>query len=286
MVPCHAVQLVTPKKVVLNGLWLGPKKPKRAVVWVHGLGSSVFSKIGIAEKLVDSKTAVLMFNNRGHDKVVHVPHASNNFKKAIRGGAAHERFVDSIDDIQGALNFTRKQGVKSIYLAGHSTGCQKSVYWASKKGRGVKGIILLAPISDYDAIRLQYDSKRVARVLAVSHAYIKKGRGATLLPSNVWDWPWVADARRFVSLYSGKSAEEIFTYWDSTRRPRTLSSVRTPMLIFLAGKEEFSEIPAKEIAAWFNAHVRRGKMVIVPGVGHSFSGGEGRVTRKIREWMK
>lgn len=286
MISCHAVQLVTPKRFVLNGLWLGPKKPKRAVVWVHGLGSSMFSKIGIAEKLVDSKTAVLMFNNRGHDKVVHVPHASGNFKKAIRAGAAHESFADSIDDIQGALNFARRQGAQSIYLAGHSTGCQKSVYWANKKGRGVKGIILLAPISDYDAIRLQYGSKKIERVLAVSQAYIKTGKGKALLPSKDWDWPWLADAQRFVSLYSGKSTEEIFTYWDAKKNPRILSSIRTPILVFLAGQDEFSKVPAKEISVWFNTHIQRGKTIIVPKVGHSFSGGEGRITRAIREWVK
>ena len=69
MQPCHVVEIETPKKVRLNGLWFGPKRPKRAILWVHGLGSSAFSKIGIFDYLIDKDTAVLAFNNRGHDKV-------------------------------------------------------------------------------------------------------------------------------------------------------------------------------------------------------------------------
>lgn len=285
MTPCHVVEITTLKKFLLRGIWLGPTKPKRVIVWVHGLGSSMFSKLEIAQRLVDKNTAVLVFNNRGHDKVVHVSHASGKFGRAIRGGAAHEKFTDSVDDIQGAINFARKQGGKTIFLAGHSTGCQKSIYWANKKGHGVKGIILLAPMSDYDAIRLQYDKKKLAQVLSVARSYIRRGKARELLPPALWYWPWIADAQRFVSLYGGKGPEEIFTYWDEKKRPRTLESVRIPILILLAQKEEYTSLPAKEIAWWFERHTQKGSVAVVPGVGHSFRGGESRVVREIRQWM-
>src|SRR5258708_1138155 len=126
---CHVIEIVTPKKVHLNGLWFGPKRPKRAVLWVHGLGSSTFSKLSIFDNLIDKSTAVLPFNNRGHDKV---SSTSTGRSKRIRGGAAHEVFTECVDDIEGAINFAKKNGVKEIYLAGHSTGCQKSAYWAVK----------------------------------------------------------------------------------------------------------------------------------------------------------
>lgn len=286
MRPCQAVKIVTPKKFVLNGLWFGSRKPKQAIVWVHGLGSSMFSKLDIANRLIDKKTAVLVFNNRGHDKVAHVPHASGKFSKALHGGAAHERFTDSIDDVQGAVNFVRKMGVKSLYLAGHSTGCQKSAYWASKRSRGVKGIILLAPMSDYSAIRTEYNHKKVEHALSVARAYVRSGRGKELLPAKVCGWPWIADAQRFLSLYSGKGAEEIFTFWEPSRKPRTLESIHIPVLVFLAQREEFSALSAPKIAMWFDEHVKAlHRIVIVPKVGHSFKGGEKRVAFAIRNWM-
>src|SRR3989338_10849106 len=131
---CRVAEIVTPKRVLLNGLWFGAKRPNRVIIWVHGLGSSVFSKLGIVEKLVDKNTAVISFNNRGHDKVSRIARVGEKrIGKTILGGGAHEVFTDCVDDIQGAINFVRRAGVKNIYLAGHSTGCQKSIYWAGKK---------------------------------------------------------------------------------------------------------------------------------------------------------
>ena len=67
---------------------------------------------------------------------------------------------------------------------------------------------------------------------------------------------------------------------DSELRKRELDKLEAGLA------EMLRIIPAKEIAAWCNAHVHRGQTIIVPGVGHSFRGGEGRIARAIREWMK
>ena len=170
MRPCHAVAIQTPKKVVLDGLWLGEKKAKAVIILIHGLGSSLWKRLPLAEKLVGKGIAVLAFNNRGHDRISRIVRAGEKkMGKSQWGGGASEVFTDCVDDIEGAIRFARKQGAKRIFLAGHSTGCQKAVYWAYKnkglpagrQGRGVKGLILLASLSDYSvALR---DDKRGAR---------------------------------------------------------------------------------------------------------------------------
>jgi alpha-beta hydrolase superfamily lysophospholipase len=284
MESCHLVEIETPKKYRLNGLWFGPRKAKRAIVWVHGLGSSMFSKQEIVQRLTDRETAVLVFNNRGHDKVTSVSSTSG---RRIRAGAAHEIFTDCVDDIQGAVNLARRAGAKEVFLAGHSTGCQKSIYYASKKPRGVRGVIILAPMSDYDAERLAQGTRALKRAEKVARSYIKRGNKHQMLPEDVWRWPWIADAQRFLALYTGEGPEEIFTYWNHKRTPKTLRSVRTPVLVLLAEKEEYSKIPADHIQDWFAEHLKVGdKIVIVPKVGHSFKGGEKRVTKAVREFMK
>src|SRR5262249_24525325 len=155
------IEIVTPKKFVLNGLWFGPKKPKQAIVWIHGLASSAFSRLDIIEKIVDSRTAVMTFNNRGYANVARI--GKTNSKKGLTAGAAYERFEDCVDDIQGAINFARKQGAKKIFLAGHSTGCQKAIYWAYKSNlkKGVGGIILFAPVSDYAGAVKKYGLPKI-----------------------------------------------------------------------------------------------------------------------------
>jgi alpha-beta hydrolase superfamily lysophospholipase len=285
MTPCFAVsKIVTPKKFLLRGLWLGSRKPKRVIVWVHGLGSSMYSRMEIMERLLDRDTAVLSFNNRGHDVVAKISKQTGH--KSILAGAAHEVFTDCVDDIQGAINFVRAQGLKEIYLAGHSTGCQKSIYWAhTKKGKGVKGIILLAPVSDWAAEMKLQGAKKIARAGAAARALVRAHKKHALLPESLWHEAF--DAQRFLSLYTPDSAEEIFSYAQPKKNPRVLKSVHIPVLVLWGEQEEFADRPAKEVAAWFENNLQgKHQVVIVSGAGHSFHSAEDKVARCIREFMK
>lgn len=282
MRPAHIVEIVTPKKVSLNGLWFGPKRPKRVVVWVHGLGSSLFGKHDILEGIVDKKTAVLIFNNRGHDKIS--TYSIGN--KRMRGGAVHEVFTDCVDDIQGAINFSKKSGAHSVYLAGHSTGSQKSAYWAAKKGRGVGGIILLAPMSDYAGALKNFGQKNIRHAIRIATTLAHSKHLHEILSEKSWPWPLLADAQRFLSLYSGESEEEIFTYWDTKRIPKTLCSIKLPLLVILAEKDEYADRPAKKIQDWFAAHIKVGdEIAIVKGAPHGFKGAEKRIASGIKKWI-
>ena len=284
MPPAQVVEIETPKKIFLNGLWFGPKNPKRVFVWVHGLGSSAFTKGYVVDTLVDRNTAVLTFNNRGHDKV---SSSSSGRNKRIRGGSAHEIFTVCIGDIEGAVRFAKKQGARSVILAGHSTGCQKSAYCAAKKGKGVEGIVLLAPMSDYAATVMLDGKKKIARAMSYAKNLLKKGRPHELLPESVWDWSLIADAQRFVSLYSGTGPEEIFTYWEPGRMPKTFLSAKIPILVVLAENDEYADRPVADIAAWFAVHLRSPSAVtIIPAVDHGFRGGERDIAKRVSKWMR
>ena len=284
---CETIEIVTPKKILLNGLWFGSAKPKRAIIWVHGLGSSAFSKLDIVQKLVDKNTAVVTFNNRGHDKISRIALAGEKkIERMIFGGSAHEVFTDCVDDIQGAVNFVRGAGIKNIYLAGHSTGCQKSVYWASRKGNsGVKGIILLAPISDYSAEMHLKGKGKIVRADKAARALVSRGKKHRLLPENLW--PEHIDAQRFLSLYTPDSVEEIFTYAQPKKTPRIFRAVKLPILAIFAGADEYGDRPAKDIATWFemNADARL-ETFVVSRATHSFRGREVQVASVIKKWIK
>ena len=247
----------------------------------------MFSKLDIAKGLTDTRTAVLVFNNRGHDKVSRV--AYTNEKKVGKtelGGGASEIFTDCIDDIQGAINFARRYGAREIYLVGHSTGCQKSVYWASRKrGRGVKGIILLAPISDWAAETHLHGTKKVLQATKVAERMVHNKRAREFLPSELWHE--LLDAQRFLSLYDPNSVEEIFSYAQPRKHPRVFKSVHVPVLAIFAENDEFADRPVHALASWFqtNTQSKRFKTAIIPGVYHGFKGAEKRVTREIKKFI-
>lgn len=284
MIPCHVVEFQTPKGFLLRGLLFGAHKPKRVVVWIHGLGGSVFNNGELIKLLAQDETAVLAFNNRGHDTISSTRHATNKGKR-ILGGSAHEVFIECVDDVQGAVDFAHSLKPKEVFLAGHSTGCQKSIYWAyKKKGTGVKGIILHAPVSDYAADVYLAGKAKVARAATAARALIRAGKPHALLPEKLWS---PIDAQRFLSLYTPGSLEELFPYWDAGAMPRTLRSIKTPILVLWAGSEEHNNIPSEQIIAWFIAHIRAPHRVeIVPGADHGFHGAEHRTVRVIQEWIK
>jgi len=284
MTPCFAVEFETPNTFILRGLWFGPAKPRHLVVWVHGLGSSAFGMHRAVRSIAGKRTAVLTFNNRGHDVVSKLRRG----KRSILGGTAHEKFTDCIDDIQGAINFVRRQGIKNVYLAGHSTGCQKSIYWAAqKKGRGVKGIILLAPVSDY-AAALKYDREgKLARLTKTARQLVRSGKKHALMPESILNDGSLNDAQRFLSLNTPDSAETVFPYEQNGKRPRTLQRVKKPILVLWPEKDEYADRPAKDIAAWFEAHISSPhRVVIVPKAAHSFRGAERRVAREVRKFIR
>lgn len=285
MRPAHVIEIKTPKKFLLNGLWFGPTKPKRAIIWVHGLASSAFSKLGVVEKLVDKDTAVITFNNRGSSTVTRTrkvnPKKKGGMEYVLSGGA-HEVFTECVDDIQGAIDIAKKQGAKQIFLIGHSTGAQKSVYFASRKGNEKKmdRIILLAPLSDY-AGALKDGKAALKKAAVAAQMLMKKKKPQTILPG------WWMDAQRFLSLYSPDSVEEIFSYVDPEKKPKIYESLKVPTLVLLAQDDEYADRPAERIEAWFAKHARMPRFgsAIIAHADHGFTGVEQTVAGAIKDWI-
>lgn len=177
--------------------------------------------------------------------------------------------------------------MKNIFLLGHSTGCQKSIYYLAKRPRSrVKGAILLAPISDYSDVAAKLDQPEYRRALAAAERLKRMGKPHALLPAGLWPTP--LDAQRFLSLYTAKSQEEIFTY-ASGRKPLTLQAVKKPLLTVLAEADEFGDRPASEIAAWFEKILgksRCNQIKIIAGAIHSFATYEDKLAVMIRAWVK
>lgn len=287
---CHHLRILTPKRYLLDGLWFGGNRATTAIAFVHGLGSNAFAHHDYLTPLASSKTAVLYFSNRGHDGIAGVRKLKPGANKGYayeQAGVAHEVFADCTDDLQGVVNLLRRRGAKRIYLVGHSTGCQKIAYYLSRRGahRRITGAVLLCPISDYASAAHEDEPKR-KKAESVARKLVRKRKPHELLPANFWRGP--IDAQRFLSLYTPNSKEEIFTYAQPRKIPRTLRKVKTPLLVVFAGDDEYRDRPTKEMAVWFRANLpsKQCAIEIVPSARHSFHGQEATLTRIIRRWLR
>ncbi len=288
---CRVIQIETPRKFLLNGLLFGGEKPKHAIVFIHGLTASAFSNHKLVVPLANKDTVAITFSNRGSHKISKVKKIDRRKKKGYTSqlvGEAHEVFADCVDDIQGAVNFVRGQGVREVYLVGHSTGCQKSVYYLSRRGKQkqIAGLVLLCPVSDYAAIRKFESPSTLNKVEKKARELVKVGRPHEFLPLELW--PHLHDAQRYLSLYTPESEEEIFSYAVPEKEPQTLQKIRTPTLVVYAGGEEYRDRPIQKIAGWFkqNAKMRDLTISVIDRAPHSFNKYEDRVVEQIRRWLK
>ena len=283
------VDVITPNKYVHHGLWVGSQKPKRAFISIHGLTSNLFSGNKLFP-LVNADNAVLTFNTRGRDIVAKVKHLNPDHPKgydSLVAGTAHEIFEDCVDDLEGAVQLCHDRGVKEVYLVGHSTGCQKSIYYLSKTNnkQRVSGVVLLCPLSDYAAVPLAVDKAQYEKALEYSRREVEDGRLHTLLSEEYWPSELI-DAQRFLSLYTPESVEEIFTY-SHDKEPKAFQSVEVPMLVVLAGADEYCDRPTEKLKAWFDRSnvSSKYKSLVIKNALHNLKGVEDEVCNEIKGWI-
>ena len=280
--------ITTPQQLRLYGLFFSRGPVDTVLIYIHGLGGSLFSKADFLKSLVDSRTAVLAFNNRGSGIISGFSRLNPRRpvgKEFVIYGLAHEVFTDCVDDIDGAVSWAKNAGAKNIYLVGHSTGCQKSVYYLAQRPKSlVKGAVLLAPVSDFADAFARTDRRAYNKALAYARKLLKAGRPQELMPTEIW--PHIVDAQRWLSLFTPDSPEEIFSY-ASGRRPFTLLKNRKPVFVILAEHDEHGERPMTEIADWFQINLRGRKITIriIKGASHDFSNNFAALRTMIKKWL-
>jgi pimeloyl-ACP methyl ester carboxylesterase len=285
MKPAHVVSLVTKDALKLSGLLFGPTEATVGFVFVHGLGSSVFSHNDV---LPEGKSYVSLYiNNRGHDKVASMKHVLPGTEKGydwFPGGMAHEIFTDCVYDIQAGIEYLKDRGVEKIYLVGHSTGCQKSIFYLSRhENHDISGTVLICPMSDYAAAKKLEDPQKLAVAVKYAHKVVERGKPGDLIPSDIWPEP--IDAQRFLSLYTPDSIEEIFCYSQPNRKPDLLQQIDIPLLVLLAQKDEYAYRPIVEIAEWFRRSTHHSTVQLIPDSLHSLTGKDEQTRALIKTWL-
>lgn len=289
-VNCRLAKIITPNKFSLNGLWFGSENAKRTIIFVHGLTGSAFSTLKIISKLTDKDTSALTFSNRGSAKISKIKKLDSRNKKGAKSyiaGEAHEIFTDCVDDIQGAVNLVNSLGINEIFLIGHSTGSQKSIYYLSRSvnQKKVKGVILLSPLSDYADFIKNTEPKLAKKLQNIARYLVDKNTPHQLMPIDLW--PEIHDAQRFLSLYTPNSHEEIFCYAQKGKTPVTFRKVRIPILTILGEKDEHRDRPISKIANWFKKMGGSKNMTIkiIKNTMHGFDSQEEEVIKIISSWI-
>lgn len=283
-IPVLLTRVKTSDGIFLEGIIVKPKrKSKTALIWVHGLGSRFSSGQALVKELSTllSKSGVgyFKFNNRGHDEI-----NRDGYGKKKYQGKAFEKFEDSIKDIRTVVREAKRIGFKKIILAGHSTGSNKALYYMYKtQDHSIRGLILTGALSDmsvWDTGELQ----DMRQALAVAKRLVKKNPDA-LLPQEYG----IYTAKRYLSLYEARHAEDVFPYHNRKGSWKELKSIHVPIAVIIGSRDQYLDRPAQKLIEIFkkNAiHTKSFSGVVIQGANHGFYKKEKELAGVITSWVK
>lgn len=257
---------------------------KSALVLLHGLCGSPYVWFDRMEPLMalcrEEGIAVASFSTRGS----HVVQSLYRGNKKFRGGGAFEKFEDCVHDIRAVIDLLTRNGYQQIILVGQSTGANKAVYYLYKtKDRRVKKLVLLVPLSDIVG-EMQERGRLQKKFLQMAKAQVRHGKGDEFFIASYPERLW--SAKRYLSLYTPGSAEDIFPYYNPKGNWRAVESIRIPTLVVLGDHDQYLDRDVGEVMEAFQNHVRDFRGIIIQGADHSFNKREKELARAVMRFVQ
>ena len=288
MKPFFISEILTQEGIIHQGMYFSPKKPgKRAILWNHGLTSNFYSSSSRIEVIVslcdNSGIGFAAFNTRGHDilsSAHKVDTESESGYSHITIGSGNEHFEESVFDIEAGIDFLARKGFTEILLVGSSTGANKACYYAStQQNKFIKGIVLLSPLSDRLLAGISWYKMLYLRML------VAVGLGEKIISSGSY---FSGTPKRFLSLITPKSLEDVFDYGDPEPCMKLFSTITLPLLVMFGGADTLADRSIENIRRQFDTHQQSShySSIILQGANHGFDGKEKEVAEILISWIK
>lgn len=278
----------TPDRIRLCGFLSRPRsRTDKIVIFLHGLQGAFYTAkylSNFSDLFTKGGFNFMTIEQRGSYSIRNIKKGKGGRQKRILLGGAIERFEDCVYDIEGAITFARGLGMKRVYLAGHSTGCQKATYYQSRaRNRSVKGVILIAPADDYNSNKKDLGGKFNGAV-EFARKELRKDRNA-IMPKKYLEG--VTSVSRFLSYADPKNAESrIFNY--DLERLDVFRRVKVPVLALFGTREQFAVKPVAEYMRILAGNYRGASFrgVLIRGANHAFKNREEELAREIARWLE
>lgn len=288
---CEIVKFKASDGLILHGaIYLPKTKSHRAVLHIHGLGGSFFGSTAI-EELASEYTAngiaFFVIELRGSYVVEEFTRIAGKKTDDVMAGSALEVFEDSRNDILGGISYLLKLGYKDIFLEGHSTGCQKSIYFMSKyKGRHIKLLVLLSPVDDYNFDLKVHKEQLFKKNVRIAKRIAARGEKNALMPAySMPEGQKFIGAKRFLSTANPKNPESMLLNF-SLDKLKYLSKVKVPTLAVFGNKDQFMVLPV-ELALEKMARDAGCSLstAIIKGADHGFHGKTKLLAELVVRWV-
>lgn len=275
------VEFRTSDGLVLSGFLAMPKRAKIGVIHVHGMFSSFYRSTLVktfVREFPRAGVAFLSIETRGSYTLAGF--RKGNGRAQVGGGM--ERFEDCVKDIDAAVRFMKRIGIKHVYLDGISTGSQKIAYYGYTKRGAVKGLVLIGAVDDYNLRRKELGRRFNSAVRLAKSISRRDGKG--MLPS---EYLGVSlSARRFLSIADPKNPEARLFNYD---RPvlTEVRSIKVPILSVFGSREQYATKHVRVLNSILamNCSSPLSRQIIISGGDHGLRGHEKEACLSIRRWI-
>lgn len=218
-------------------------------------------------------------HNRGYSHINDIITNNGDFKRI---GATFEIFEESFYDVDLWIKKAQEIGYKKFILLGHSLGCNKVVYYLSKKGNIVDGVILASP-PDMVGITLLEEAYFDDLVKEAKYN-IDNNEPRKLLKELLGEYSYVS-SESFLNFYTEGNDIDNFPIERNPEHFEQLEQINVPILAF-SGSEEYP--------TYLKLGVLKNKALSCPdfeiktidGSGHIYIDHEEEVANVILNWIK
>jgi len=287
--------------LLLPALLFEPAQPtKRAVVWLHGMGSSgIFYSPdhtnALAAALTGAGIAFLGLQNRGGGLLQGVKYfdADGNKLKKTQG-TTHELIADCVKDIDGAITFAHAHGYTELYLGGHSTGANKTALYSYLKPKNdFTSYVLYGGGDDTGVAYEEMGEAKFHRVLDHAQKQIEGGHGADLAPFD--DMGDYFSYQSAADILNPDGDYNVFPYYEAQHQRlgtkplfREFKSITKPTLIVYGELDEWARPTPAACLEILKSAAPIGIDItyrLIPGADHGCYRHEPELAKTIADWQ-
>ena len=276
--------------VELQG-WLSKDNNETAVIHIHGMSGNgyenyfldnlreIYAKNGISFFSIDTR-------GRGIISSFWKDNEINSWGEGTKlGGSCFEIFSESVDDIQGAIDYLKTQGKSKFVLQGHSLGGSKVVnYLVTKNNPEIIGALLLAPT---DMVGWANTDPHNQDYLKKSEDLISHGEGEELVSAQCWLDKTPLSAQTYPTLCKAGTAVDIY---GERARGILLGKIQIPILIIYGDNDigilKIDGSVDKWIERVNNIKNQNIKISIIKNAAHSFKGCEIELAKSVESFIR
>ena len=271
----------TEDNLCLQGTYFDSGKLDICVLFIHGQAQSIIDNYFayvLGKYLSNNEISFLYSHNRGYSYINCMSKKDGNLEI---NGATFEIFEDSLKDIEVWITKIKRLGYKKIILMGHSLGCNKAIYYLSKKQNDVQGLIL-ASAPDMVGITKKEETE-FDNLLTEAECNLKNNNPRKLLNTLIGGTGYISSAT-FISESLENGNVDNFPIERNPEIFEQLSTISMPILSF-AGSNEYPTYLKQQLLKEKAISCKSFEYQIIDDTNHFYNNKEEEVAKIILKWI-